>query len=167
MKKMLRSSLIAVAAFALTGCAASHGTSPKGLEVPIEKAALKFAADTKANAYKVVTTEELKKWFDEKKPMTIISALPAEEDASFGKLPGAVNGTISKTEKELTPADKERIIKAAGADKTKPVVVYCGFVACRRSHIGATILAENGYTEVYRYPAGITGWGEMGYPLTK
>ena len=114
-----------------------------------------------------MTTEELKKWFDEKKPMTIISALPAEEDAAFGKLPGAVSGMIPKTEKELTPADKERIIKAAGADKAKTVVVYCGFVACRRSHIGATILAESGYTDVCRYPAGITGWGEMGFPLVK
>jgi len=117
MKNMLRGSLIAVAAFALTGCAASHGTSPKGLEIPIEKAAIKFAADTKPGTYKVVTTEELKKWLDEKKAMVIVSALPAEEDASFGKLPGAVNGMIPKTEKELTPADKERIIKAAGPEK--------------------------------------------------
>ena len=167
MKNMLCGSLIAVVALALTGCAAGHGTSPKGLEVPIEKAAVKFAADTKASTYKVVTTEELKKWMDEKKPATIISALPAEEDAKFGKLPGAVSGMIPKTEKELTPADKERIIKAAGDNKAKTVVVYCGFVACRRSHIGATILAENGYTDVYRYPAGITGWGEMGFPLVK
>jgi rhodanese-related sulfurtransferase len=171
MKKMLRSSLIAAVALALTGCATgggpSFGTSPKGLELPIEKAALKFAADTKANAYKVVTTEDLKKWIDEKKPMTIISALPAEEDASLGAIPGAVNGLIPKTEKELTPADKERILKAAGPDKTRTIVVYCGFVACRRSHIGATILAENGYTDVNRYPAGLAGWMEAGYPLTK
>lgn len=61
MKQIFFRSLIAVAAFALTGCAASHGTSPKGLEIPIGKAAVKFAADTKANAYKVVTTEELKR----------------------------------------------------------------------------------------------------------
>ena len=167
MKRIVRTSIIAVTAFALTGCAASFGTSPKGLELPIEKAALKFAADTKANAYKVVTTEDLKKWIDEKKPMTVISALPAEEDASLGAIPGAVNGLIPKTEKELTPADKERILKAAGSDKTRTIVVYCGFVACRRSHIGATILAENGYTDVNRYPAGLAGWKEAGYPLTK
>jgi thiosulfate/3-mercaptopyruvate sulfurtransferase len=167
MKNMAHGVLIAAVTFALTGCAASHGTSPKGLEVPIEKAAMKFATDTKANAYKLVTTDELKKWMDDKKKMTIISALPAEEDASFGKLPGAINSMIPKTEKELTPADKERMIKAAGSDKGQTIVIYCGFVACRRSHIGATILAENGYTDVYRYPAGITGWGEMGYSLTK
>jgi rhodanese-related sulfurtransferase len=166
MKRMIHVSLIA-AVFAATGCAAGHGTSPKGLEIPIEKAAIKFAADTKASAYKVVTTEDLKKWMDEKKPMVVVSALPAEEDASFGKLPGAVNAMIPKTEKELTPADRERIVAAAGPDKGKAVVVYCGFVACRRSHIGATILAESGYTDVYRFAAGITGWAEMGLPLVK
>lgn len=167
MKRMIQGGLIAAVAFAVTGCAAGHGTSPKGLEIPIEKAAIKFAADTKPGAYKVVTTEDLRKWMDEKKPMVVVSALPAEEDAKFGKLPGAVNGMIPKTEKELTPADRERIVAAAGADKGKTVVVYCGFVACRRSHIGATILAESGYTDVYRFPAGITGWAELGLPLVK
>ena len=129
MKRMVRGSLIAVTAFALTGCAASIGTSPKGLEVPIEKAAVKFAADTRQGAYKVVTTEELKKWVDEKRKITIISALPAEEDAALGTLPGAVNSAIPKTDKELTPADRERMLKAAGSDKGQTIVVYCGFVA--------------------------------------
>lgn len=155
------------AALAAAGCAGTHGTSPKGLEIPIEKAAVKFAADTRPGAYKVVTTEELKKWLDEKKPLTLLSALPPEEDAAFGVLPGAVNSMIPKTEGEVTPADRERLLRAAGPDKARPVVLYCGFVACRRSHIGAAILAENGYSEVYRYPAGITGWAEMGYPLVK
>lgn len=55
------------AAAALLLCASagyaapSHGTSPKGLEIPIEKAALKFAADVKDGGYRVVTTDELKK----------------------------------------------------------------------------------------------------------
>jgi rhodanese-related sulfurtransferase len=115
----------------------------------------------------VVNTEELKKWINEKKSMTVIFALPAEEDASLGMIPGSVNGLIPKTEKELAPADKERILNTAGTEKRRTIVVYCGFVACRRSHIGATILAENGYTDVYRYPAGLAGWREAGYPLIK
>lgn len=36
---------------------ASAQTSPKGLEVPVEKAAVKFAADVKDGGYKVVDTE--------------------------------------------------------------------------------------------------------------
>jgi rhodanese-related sulfurtransferase len=147
--------------------ASSHGTSPKGLEVPIEKATVKFAADVKDGGYKVVTTDELKKWIDEGKKITIISALPAAEDKEFGTLPSAVSGPIPKTEKELTKSDKDNLLKVAGSDREKTVVVYCGFVACRRSHIGAKILVENGFANVFRYPGGITAWQEMGYPVTK
>jgi thiosulfate/3-mercaptopyruvate sulfurtransferase len=118
--------IIAVMTLTLAGCASTHGTSPKGLEVPIEKAALKFSSDIKDGGYKVVGTDELKKWLD-----------------------------------------KDNLIKAVGHDKEQPVVIYCGFVACRRSHIGAKVLVENGFKNVYRYPAGITGWQESGYPLTK
>jgi thiosulfate/3-mercaptopyruvate sulfurtransferase len=156
----------AVLSVVLAGCA-SHGTSPKGLEIPIEKAAAKFVTDVKDGGYKIVGTEELKKWLDEGKKVTMISALPADEDKAFGILPSAVNGAMPKTEKDLTQADKDNLLKAAGSDKEKTMVIYCGFVACRRSHIGAKILVENGYQNVYRYPGGITAWQEMGYPITK
>jgi rhodanese-related sulfurtransferase len=70
-------------------------------------------------------------------------------------------------EKDLTQADKDLLIKTAGMEKDKTIVVYCGFVACRRSHIGAKILVDEGFINVYRYPAGIIGWKEMGYPTDK
>jgi thiosulfate/3-mercaptopyruvate sulfurtransferase len=167
---MRRFYLIAVAAIlslVLVGCASSHGTSPKGMEIPIEKATMKFAADVKDGGYKIIGTEELKKWIDEEKKAIIISALPADEDKAYGTLPKAVNGAMPKTEKELTQSDKDNLLKAAGSDKEQTIVIYCGFVACRRSHIGAKFLVENGFQNVYRYPGGITGWAEMGYPLTK
>lgn len=167
MKTTNHIALFAILTLLLSGCAATHGTSPKGLEIPIENAAVKFSADVKDGGYKIVGTAELKKWLDEGKKVTLISALPANEDTEFGRLPAALNGTMPKTEKELTPADKDHLLKVAGTDKEKPVVVYCGFVACRRSHIGAKILVENGFTNVYRFPAGITGWSESGYPLIK
>jgi thiosulfate/3-mercaptopyruvate sulfurtransferase len=151
----------------LFGCATGHGTSPKGLEIPIEKATIKFSSDIKAGGYKVVDTDQLKKWLDEGKSITIISALPAAEDKGFGTLPKAVSGALPKTEKELTPADSDNLLKVAGADKDKTIVIYCGFVACRRSHIGAKILVDNGFQNVYRYPGGITAWKEAGNPVTK
>jgi|SRR6185369_8388524 len=151
----------------LAGCAATHGTSPKGLEVPIEKAAFRLSQDIKDGGYRIVGTDELKKWLDEGKKLTIISTLPATEDKEFGALPSAVNGAMPKAEKDLSQTDKDNLLKAAGPDKETAVVVYCGFVACRRSHLGAKILVENGFKNVYRYPAGITGWRESGYPLTK
>jgi thiosulfate/3-mercaptopyruvate sulfurtransferase len=146
----------AVLSVVLVGCA-SHGTSPKGLEIP----------DVKDGGYKIVGTEELKKWLDEGKKVNIISALPAAEDKSFGTLPFTVNGAMPKTEKDLTQADKDNLLKAAGPEKEKTIAIYCGFVACRRSHIGAKLLVENGFQNVYRYPGGITAWQEMGYPVTK
>lgn len=156
-----------ILALALFGCAGKIGTSPQGLELPIEKAALKLSSDVQAGGYKVITTDELKKWLDEKKPVLVLSSLPAEDDKAFGLLPGAINAAMPKAEKELTPADTERLLKAAGDDKERAVVIYCGFVACRRSHLAAKLLVENGFQHVYRYPAGIIAWGEAGYPLVK
>ena len=72
--------VLAVLSLVIVGCASTHGTSPKGLEIPIENAAIKLADDVKAGGYKNVGTAELKKWLDEGKKVTIISALPVEED---------------------------------------------------------------------------------------
>jgi thiosulfate/3-mercaptopyruvate sulfurtransferase len=167
MKVLKQSAVLSLVALALSGCAGTIGTSPKGLEAPIEKAAIKFASDVKAGGYKVVTTDELKKWIDENKNLIIISSLPAADDRVNGTIPGALNAEMPKTEKDLTPEDKERLLRVAGNDKERTLVIYCGFVACRRSHIGAKLLVDNGFKNVYRYPAGITGWGEAGYSLVK
>jgi rhodanese-related sulfurtransferase len=158
--------VVATMSLALVGCV-SPGTSPKGLEVPIENAVFKFVSDVKEGGYKIIGTRELKKWLDQGKKVTIISSLPVSDDKELGTLPSSVNGAMPKTEKELTQADKDNLLKVAGLDKDKTIVVYCGFVACRRSHIGAKILVENGFSNVYRYPGGITAWQEMGYPVTK
>jgi len=164
MTKLL--TVISLYSLALYGCVGAIGTSPKGLELPIEQVALRFASDMKEGGYKIVTTDELKKWLDEGRNITILSTLPLAEDRGFGALPGALNAVMPKTEKDLTPEDKERILMGAGYDKERVLVVYCGFVACRRSHIGAKLLIDNGFKNVYRYPAGITGWREANYPLT-
>jgi len=166
MKTAARTAIAMLITSVFFGCT-SIGTSPTGQEVPFEKAAIKFVSDIKEGGYKVVGTEELKKWYDTGKKMIIISALPATDDKEFGTLPSAVNGAMPKSEKELTQADQNNLLKAAGMDKDRTIVVYCGFIACRRSHIGAKILVDNGFANVYRYPAGIAGWQEMGYPLVK
>ena len=152
---------------AFTGCASIPGTSSKGLEIPIEKAAFKLVTDVKDGGYKIVGTEELKKWIDEGKKLTIISTLTLNDDNVIGILPGAINGVMPKSEKELTQADKDNLLKVAGSDREKLIVVYCGFVACRRSHLGAKVLVENGFQNIYRYPGGTTAWEEVGLPLTK
>ena len=101
MKRMVLSAGIAVAALVITGCANSLGTSPKGLELPIEKAVVKFSADIRDGGYRIVTTDELKKWLDEGKEMTILSSLSMNEDRLFGLLPGAVNAAMPGSEIDL------------------------------------------------------------------
>lgn len=158
--------LIAFAAFAAlsTGCAAGIGTSPKGEELPIEKAAIKFAADVREGGYQAIGAEGLSKLVLEKKAVVVIDTMPAA-DYAVSHIKGAVNAPMPKAEKELTAAEKETLLKVAGADKEKAVVTYCGFVACRRSHIAAKILVDEGYKSVSRFPAGIVGWKEGGFPL--
>ena len=166
MKKVGLYVLLTFISLAIVGCA-GHGTSVKGKEIPIESAAVKFVSDVKDCGYKIVDTAGLKKWLDEGKKIIIISTLPVSDDKALGKLPSALNAPIPKTEPELTPADKDNLLKVAGSDKEKTIVIYCGFLGCRRSHIGAKILVDGGFKDVYRYPAGIIGWKEMSYPVEK
>lgn len=168
MKLFIRTALVSLLALSHAGCATTTtGTSPKGLEAPVEMAAVKFSADVNEGGYRIVTTAELKKWLDEKQEITIVSTLPLTEERWLGTLPGALNATMPLTAKELAPEDREHMLMAAGNDKGRVLVVYSGFVACRRSHFGAKLLVDMGYRNVYRYPAGITGWGEAGYQLVK
>lgn len=51
---------------------------------------------------------------------------------------------------------KKVIVKVVNKDK--PVIVYCGFVGCRRSHQAARFLVSKGFKNVYRYAGGITAW---------
>jgi rhodanese-related sulfurtransferase len=99
--------------------------------------------------------------------MTIISTLTPAEEREFGTIPTAVNSAMPKSEQDLMPEDRELLLRAAGSDKESPVVVYSGLVADRRSHIGAKLLVEKGYRNVFRYPAGITGWKEVGSTSVK
>jgi rhodanese-related sulfurtransferase len=149
---------------ALAGCA-TVGTSPKGAELPIEMAAVRLHVDVQDGGYRIVSTETLKKWFDEGMKMTIMSTLPLEDDMKFGTLPGAVRATMAKAEKDLTTNDVTNLLKIAGADKDTAIVVYCGNVGCRRSHYAAKYLVGWGYKNVYRYPGGILSWREAGYPV--
>ena len=57
MRTMSYLAMIAIVTAMLAGCASTQGTSPKGLEVPIEKAALQLSADVKSGGYRIVTAK--------------------------------------------------------------------------------------------------------------
>jgi len=175
---MKKNILIAIMSLLLilsvTGCSSSTpsapakvGTSPDGAEVAIEKAAMKLHKDVQAGGYQLVSTEELNKWVGEKKDMIIIDTMPADFYAK-GHIPGALNAELPKTTlADATDEQKAAFIKLLGNDKEKPVVVYCGFVGCARSDVGAVIALEQGFKNVYRVPGGIIAWQEAKYEVQK
>ena len=55
-----------------------------------EKVVVNFANEVVKGGYKVVTTEELKKWMDEKKDMLIVDTMPYEDSYKKQHVPGAV-----------------------------------------------------------------------------
>ena len=139
-----------------------------GKELETETSAVKFANEVMRGSYKIVSTEELKKWIDEKKKMLIIDTMPYEDSYKKEHVPGAVQFEFPIP--ELTNLDektKEAFLKVLGTDKDIPLVIYCGFVKCTRSHNGAMWAVKLGYKNVYRYPGGIKAWMEADYPVEK
>lgn len=159
---------------ALVGCSSTSssnvgkvGTATDGSEIAIEKATIKFVNDTKEGGYNLLSTEDLNKWIEEGKEMIIIDTMPADSYQK-GRIPGALNAELPKTTlADVTDEQKQAFISALGENKDTPVVVYCGFVGCARSHVGAVIAKEEGFTNVYRVPGGIVAWQEAGYKVEK
>jgi thiosulfate/3-mercaptopyruvate sulfurtransferase len=143
------------------------GTAVDGNEASIETAAIKLVNQTKAGGYNLVSTADLKSWVDSGKAMVVIDTMPASSFTD-GHIKGAVNAELPKTQAEGTTAEqKAAFIKLLPADKNATIVVYCGFVACGRSDVGAVIAMQEGYTNVYRYSGGIVAWKDAGYEVVK
>lgn len=68
-----------------------------------------------------------------------------------------------KTKKWQTKKIKGAKTKTV-VDKSKTIVVYCGFTKCQRSHQAAKYLRSQGFKNVYRFAGGITAWDDAGYP---
>jgi thiosulfate/3-mercaptopyruvate sulfurtransferase len=142
-------------------------------EVEKEAGAVKLAREVLRGGYNVVTTAELKKWIDEGRKMIIVDTMPYEASYKKNHVPGAkqllfpipdMNEWDTKETDGRTKADYEALL---GADKEMPIVVYCGFVKCTRSHNGAAWAVKLGYKNVYRHPGGIFAWKGAGYPTEK
>ncbi len=142
-------------------------------ELENEQNAIKFLKEVERGGYKIVATDELKSWIDQKKDMLIVDTMPYEKSYKKNHVPGAVQflfPILEMTEWNTAETDnktKEDFAKLLGTDKNKIIVIYCGFVKCTRSHNGAMWAVKLGYTKVYRYPGGIKAWKEADYPTGK
>ena len=139
-----------------------------GKEGEIEKIAVNFAKEVAKGGYKVVTTEELKGWIDQKKDMIIVDTMPYEDSYKKQHVPGAVQFEFPKEEvTNLDEKTKAAFEKVLNPNKDRLIVIYCGFTKCGRSHNGAMWAVKLGYKNVYRYPGGIKAWMEADYPVEK
>ena len=149
----------------LTGNAlAAWGTK----ELETDKIAVTFAREVERGGYKIVATEELKRWIDQKKDMLIVDTMPYEDSYKKQHVPGAVQMEFPIPEMtQMDDKTKTALEKLLGPDKDRLIVFYCGFVKCTRSHNGAMWAVRLGYKNVYRHPGGIKAWDEAGYPVEK
>jgi thiosulfate/3-mercaptopyruvate sulfurtransferase len=137
-------------------------------ELETDKIAVTFAKEVDRGGYKVVGTEELKGWIDQKKDLLIVDTMPYEASYKKQHVPGALQMEFPIPEMtRLDDAAKAALEKLLGHNKDRLVVFYCGFVKCTRSHNGAMWAVKLGYRNVYRYPGGIKAWTEADYPVER
>jgi rhodanese-related sulfurtransferase len=142
-------------------------------ELETEASAVKLLREVERGGYKIVTTEELKGWIDQKKDMIIVDTMPYEASYKKNHVPGAVQflfpiPDMTTWNTEATDGKtKQDYAELLGSDKNKTIVIYCGFVKCTRSHNGAAWAVKLGYKDVYRHPGGIKAWKEAKYPVEK
>jgi len=109
------------------------------------------------HAYKEIHAEQLKTWYDEKIPMTVVDA----------RSPKYFNGSLLPGALRVTSEDSDKTIENAIPIKNGLVVVYCSSIKCPAGGWLADRLVSMGYTNVYKYPEGIHDWVEKGYEITK
>lgn len=132
---------------------------------------LNLAAEAATGGYKLVDAAGLKKLLAERPDTLVIDTMPYEASYLKGHVPGARQFLFpipAMAEWKATETDgksQEDFARLLGEKKDRPVVVYCGFVKCTRSHNGALWARKLGYTDVYRFPGGIYAWRGLKYPV--
>lgn len=75
-----------------------------------------------------------------------------------GHIPGALNISEDAMIMGLDAA-------VSGIEKARPMVVYCGNLACPKSKDLARALEQMGFTAVWVMPEGVEGWKAVGGPV--
>ncbi|MCW5198707.1 rhodanese-like domain-containing protein [Desulfobulbus sp. F4] len=168
--------LLAAACLMMGSAAAQAADADSGKfakEVETELSAVKLARETVDGGYGLITSEELKKLIESGKDIVVVDA--REYEASYQKehVPGAKHFLFPvpiMTEwdsKETGGKTLDDYAALLGPDKSKTIVIYCGFVKCTRSHNGAVWAKKLGYTNVLRNPGGFFAWKGANYQIEK
>jgi len=172
-KLMLKLMILSVLVIGLAVPAMAFLDNKFEKEVEKEAGSVKLVREVQQGSYDVVTTKELKKWIDSGKDMVIVDTMPFEDSYKKNHVPGAVQFLFPIPDmkqwdtKETDGKTQEDFIKLLGSDKSKIIVIYCGFVKCTRSHNGAAWAVKLGYKKVYRHPGGIFAWKGAKYSVEK
>lgn len=160
-------------ALALVAALASCGTNALEAEVRTEETAVALARQTTAGDYGLITAEELKARLDAGEALLLVDAMPREDSYAKEHLPGALCFPFPIADMQdwdvaaMNGEDTSTYIAFLGEDRTRPIVVYCGFTRCKRSHNAALWARRLGYTNVLRFPGGLHAWKGLGYPLER
>jgi rhodanese-related sulfurtransferase len=101
---------------------------------------------------------------------------PALSEALLSKTPPIVFEALDKkyydaghipTARMLPPAEIDRVVPSAVADKDQPIVLYCASATCQNSHQAAAHLEKQGYRNVAVYAGGKQDWVNAGLRLEK
>ena len=172
MKKIFCTMLVAVF-LGFGNNAFAFGQSKFAQEVETEASAIKLLREVQRGGYEVVGSEELKQWLDAGKDMLIVDTMPYEDSYKKQHVPGAVQFLFPIPDMEEWNVQEtggktlEDFKKLLGDDQSRPIIIYCGFVKCTRSHNGAAWAVKLGYENVYRYPGGIFAWKGADNPVAK
>ncbi|HOI17148.1 MAG TPA: rhodanese-like domain-containing protein [Geobacteraceae bacterium] len=119
-------------------------------------AVLVFLAPALAAAdFAVITTDEVKKFIDQKENVVLIDARTPEEFKE-----AHIVGSVNIPEKGF-----EQAAAQLPADKKTLLVFYCNGVKCGKSKRVAQKVAPLGYTAILIYKEGIPVWEERNLPL--
>ena len=172
-KLMLKLMIVSVLAIGLAVPAMAFLDNQFEKELKKEADAVKLVREIQRGGYDVVTTDELKKWIDEGKEMVIVDTMPYKDSYKKAHVPGALQFLFPIPDmdewdtKETDGKTQDDFAEMLGEDKNKPIVIYCGFVKCTRSHNGAAWAVKLGYKDVYRYSGGIFAWKGADFPVEK
>ena len=149
------------------------GTLDAGNEAATEAVANWLANEVVQGKYKIIDTATMQKWIlgSQNKKMVVVDTMP-EGDTWFNLRHIDAAHIVSayaplNNGEKWTKAAKKNIVNRVQAEAKKiskknwkkvPVVTYCGFVKCGRSHTGAAVLKKAGFKNVYRYTGGISAW---------
>jgi len=161
-------SIVFLLLFGLVGC----GQNKFQQEVNIETSGVKLVREVQRGGYDLITASELKELLDKQADIVLIDTMPSVDSYDKEHIPGAINfmfpiaDDMTNWDIQMTGGKtKDQYEALLGPEKERQIVVYCGFVKCTRSHIGATWAKMLGYTNVKRFAGGIYAWKGMGFPV--